>query len=92
MNLKGGVVITNPIPKKYQLDYDAIMGTIETAVKEAENLGIKGKKSTPFLLEKIATLTDGKSLDANIKLVLNNAALAAKIACSYTKLTSKQPI
>jgi len=86
MNLNGGVVIANPIPEKYQLDYNSIMNTIEMAVTEAESLGVKGKESTPFLLEKIATLTDGKSLDSNIQLVLNNAALAAKIACSYSNI------
>jgi len=87
MKLKGGVVITNPIPEKYQMDYDSIMNTIEAAVKEADNLGVKGKESTPFLLEKIAALTDGKSLESNIKLVLNNAELAAKIACDYVSIT-----
>jgi pseudouridylate synthase len=87
MNLKGGVVITNPIPEKYQMDYDSIMNTIEAAVKEADKLGIKGKESTPFLLEKIAALTGGKSLESNIKLVLNNAELAAKIACDYMAIT-----
>lgn len=86
MNLNGGVVIANPIPEKYQLDYNSIMSTIEMAVKEADTLDIKGKESTPFLLEKIAALTDGKSLDANIELVLNNAALAAQIACCYSNI------
>ncbi|NQW36505.1 MAG: pseudouridine-5'-phosphate glycosidase [Flavobacteriales bacterium] len=86
MKLQGGVVITNPIPEKYQMDYDSIMNTIKAAVKEADKLGIKGKESTPFLLEKIAALTGGKSLESNIKLVLNNAELAAKIACDYTSI------
>jgi len=84
LKLKGGVVITNPVPETYQMDYDVIMKTIDDALLEADKLGIKGKESTPFLLEKIANLTQGKSLETNIKLVLNNATLAAKIACSMS--------
>jgi len=80
LNLNGGVVIANPVPEIYQMDYDLITKTIDTALLEAHKLGIKGKESTPFLLEKIANLTKGESLETNIKLVLNNAALAAKIA------------
>jgi len=80
LNLNGGVVIANPVPEIYQMDYDLITKTIDAALLEAKKLGIKGKESTPFLLEKIAHLTKGKSLETNIKLVLNNAALAAKIA------------
>jgi len=80
MNLKGGVVVANPIPTTYQLDYDAITKTINKAVLEAERMGIKGKENTPFLLAKVKELTEGKSLEANIHLVYNNAKLAAKIA------------
>jgi len=80
LKLKGGVVVTNPVPKVYQMDYDVIMKTIDNALLEADKLGIKGKESTPFLLAKIADLTQGESLETNIKLVLNNAALAAQIA------------
>jgi len=83
LKLKGGVVIANPVPKAYQMGYDLIMKTIDDALLEAHKLGIKGKECTPFLLEKIAVLTRGKSLETNIKLVLNNAALAAKVACSF---------
>jgi pseudouridylate synthase len=80
LKLKGGVVIANPVPEAYQMDYNLINKTIESALLEADKLGIKGKESTPFLLEKIANLTQGESLETNIKLVLNNATLAAKIA------------
>jgi len=80
LNLNGGVVIANPVPKAYQMNYNQITKTIDEALLEADKLGIKGKESTPFLLEKIVSLTRGKSLETNIKLVLNNAALAAKIA------------
>jgi len=80
LKLKGGVVVTNPVPEAFQMDYTLIKKTIGTALLEANKLGIKGKDSTPFLLKKIADLTHGRSLETNIKLVLNNAALAAKIA------------
>ena len=80
MGLNGGVVIANPIPVEYSMDYDEISKSIEEAVKEAETNGIKGKESTPFLLAKIKEITKGKSLEANIQLVYNNAKLASEIA------------
>ena len=80
MGLNGGVVIANPIPVEYSMDYDEISKSIEEAVKEAEAKGIKGKESTPFLLAKIKEITKGKSLEANIQLVYNNAKLASEIA------------
>lgn len=78
--LDGGVVIANPIPKEFSLDTEMIDKEIEKALKEADKLGIKGKKVTPFLLSKIKDLTKGTSLAANIELVYNNARLGAKIA------------
>ncbi len=87
MHLKGGVVIANPIPEEHQLDHDVITNTINDAIIEAEINKIKGKESTPFLLSKVKELTEGKSLDANIQLVYNNAKLASKIAVEYCKLT-----
>ncbi len=84
MNLKGGVVIANPVPTAHQLDYNIITKTIEKAILEAEMNKIKGKENTPFLLAKIKELTEGKSLDANIQLIYNNAKLAAEIACEIT--------
>ncbi|MGL5979033.1 MAG: pseudouridine-5'-phosphate glycosidase [Erysipelotrichaceae bacterium] len=83
--LQGGMLVTNPIPEAYAMDYDYISTNIEAAVKEAESLGIRGKNSTPFLLDKIQKLTAGKSLDANIQLVFNNAKLAAEIAVALAK-------
>lgn len=80
MELSGGAVIVNPIPEEYSMDEELINSVIENAVKEAEELGIKGKATTPFLLAKIKEITEGKSLDANIQLVYNNAKLAAQIA------------
>ncbi|NUU99738.1 pseudouridine-5'-phosphate glycosidase [Marinitoga sp. 1154] len=80
LDLKGGAVIANPIPEKYQMDYEIITKAIDNAIKEAEKLGIKGKETTPFLLSKVKEITGGKSLESNIQLVYNNAKLAAQIA------------
>ncbi len=80
MNLKGGVVIANPIPTEFQLDYNSINEIIHSAILESEDNGIKGKEITPFLLDKVKELSYGKSLEANVQLVYNNAKLAAQIA------------
>jgi len=86
LDLKGGVVIANPIPKDKALDFDLMTKAITTAINEQQKLGIKGKESTPYLLAKVKELTQGKSLASNIELVLNNARLASKIAIAYTKI------
>lgn len=86
LGLKGGMVIANPVPEEFQMDYDVINAAIDKALKEADEEGIKGKETTPFLLAKIKDITGGDSLETNIKLVYNNAELAAKIACEYSKL------
>jgi len=86
LGLDGGVVITNPIPEEFSMDRKIIDKTILEALKEADEKEIKGKDITPFLLDKIQKLTSGKSLEANIKLVFNNAKLASKIAIEYSKL------
>lgn len=80
MGLNGGVVIANPIPSSYSLDPNIISHEIELALSSAKSEGIKGKEMTPYLLSKIKSLTDGVSLEANIKLVFNNAKVAAQIA------------
>ena len=77
-----GMMIANPIPDEYSMDEAEISAVIADAVAEAERLGIKGKEITPYLLDRIQRLTKGRSLEANIALVLNNAALAAKIAAA----------
>ena len=84
LDLQGGVVIANPIPEAWQLDAARMEQTIQVAVMEAENLGIRGKKITPFLLAKIEQLSGGDSLKSNIQLVLNNARLGAEIARELT--------
>jgi pseudouridine-5'-phosphate glycosidase len=85
MDLDGGVVIANPIPENAEVEFSFINKAIERALKSANNTGIKGKAITPFLLAKIEELTKGKSLAANIQLVLNNAKLAAQIAVELAK-------
>ncbi|MBE9490475.1 MAG: pseudouridine-5'-phosphate glycosidase [Bacteroidetes bacterium] len=80
LNLKGGVIVANPIPKEKQLDFDIMQSAIDKALIEEATLGIKGKESTPFLLGKVKELTKGLSLDANIELIYNNAKLATQIA------------
>lgn len=86
LNIEGGVVIANPVPKEHELPKSYIDGIIEEAVKEAETQGINGKDSTPFLLGKIVEKSEGKSLNTNIKLVENNAVLGAKIAVAFNTL------
>jgi pseudouridine-5'-phosphate glycosidase len=86
VNLKGGVVIANPIPEEFAMDFDTITNAINNAVAEAEEKGIKGKDSTPFLLAKVKDITKGKSLESNIQLVFNNAKLASQIAKDYCEL------
>ena len=80
MDLKGGMLVTNPIPEAYSMDPDVINRAIDEAVAEANAQGIKGKQTTPFLLAKIKDITGGDSLASNIRLVYNNAALAAQVA------------
>lgn len=78
--LKGGMLIVNPIPQEFSMPEEVISAHIDRALQDAENRGVKGKDITPFLLDRIKTLTQGKSLEANIQLVLHNARLGAHIA------------
>ncbi|WP_184317508.1 pseudouridine-5'-phosphate glycosidase [Geobacillus subterraneus] len=80
LGLDGGIVVANPVPQEDELEESYITAIIEQALKEAEEKHITGKAVTPFLLDRVKTLTEGKSLKANIALVKNNAVLAAEIA------------
>ena len=80
LGMKGGMLVTNPIPEQYAMDKAVIDAAIDQAMKESREQGIHGKETTPFLLAKVVELTGGDSLESNIKLVLNNATLAAKTA------------
>ena len=82
MGLKGGMLVTNPIPEAYSMDPDVINRAIDDAVEEAKAKGIHGKQTTPFLLARIKDITGGDSLASNIRLVYNNAELAAKVAAA----------
>lgn len=80
LGLEGGILLTNPIPERDSMDEEKINSAIEKALLEAEEKGIHGKETTPFLLSKVLEVTEGKSLEANIALVKNNARLGAEVA------------
>lgn len=86
LDLKGGMVIANPIKDEDAMDHERISEAINDAIYEAEQLNIKGKAITPYLLGKVKELTKGDSLESNIKLVYNNAEVGSKIAVAYQKL------
>lgn len=80
MNIPGGQLVANPIPRAVEIPAGEMAPVIAQATRDADEMGITGKEVTPFLLKRIYDLTGGRSLDANIGLVLNNARLAAEIA------------
>lgn len=83
LGLSGGVVVSNPIPSEFSIEYDFISKVVDTALEEAEQKNINGIFLTPFLLERIHDLTEGRSLNSNIQLIYSNAKLASQIAISY---------
>lgn len=85
LGMQGGMLVTNPIPEEYAMDSKVIGKAIDEAIERMEKLGIKGKETTPYLLNEIQVITGGDSLVSNIKLVFNNAKLASKIACEMCK-------
>jgi pseudouridine-5'-phosphate glycosidase len=87
LGLDGGVVIANPIPDQHSMDAQLITDTINQALVDMKAQGVSGKASTPFLLARIAQVTQGKSLEANIQLVYNNAILGAKIAVELSNIS-----
>lgn len=89
LGMRGGMLVANPIPEQYSMDRAYIDDNINEALREADLLGISGKRLTPFLLDKIQKLTQGQSLAANIQLVYNNVRLACAIAAELCKLTNK---
>lgn len=84
--LKGGILLTNPIPEKYEMKKEVIDEAIGKALLEMNKRGIKGKECTPFLLKTVTELTGGESLKSNIELVLNNARVGAQVAIEYAKI------
>lgn len=84
LHLKGGVLIVNPIPEESSLEESYINHIIDQAILDSKKDGIEGKDVTPYLLKKIVEETQGKSLEANLALVYNNAKVGAKLAKAYT--------
>ena len=86
MALGGGMLVTNPIPEEFAMPSDVINKAIDLAIDECNAQGIHGKETTPFLLARVAELTGGDSLASNIRLVFNNAKVAAQTAVALAKL------
>ena len=86
LGFPGGMLVTNPIPEQYAMPLETINQAIDQAIGECAEKGIHGKETTPFLLARVAELTGGDSLASNIRLVYNNAKVAAQTAAAYTKL------
>ena len=86
MGLKGGMLVTNPIPEEYSMDPAVINKAIDQAIAECQAQGVHGKATTPFLLARVKDLTGGDSLGSNIQLGFNNARLAARTAAELVKL------
>jgi pseudouridine-5'-phosphate glycosidase len=82
----GGLLIANPIPQDHALEQAAIEERIAEAVAEAKAQGVAKKEATPFLLQRVVELTEGKSLEANVALIRNNAMLAAQAAAELARL------
>lgn len=87
LGLKGGILIANPIPEQYSLDFDEMEMVINQALKLADEKGIKGKETTPFLLANIKEITKGQSFASNLQLAYNNAKVASEIAVEFAKIS-----
>lgn len=85
MGLHGAALIANPVPVEYEIPFSVMEAHIQKALLAADKKGVKGKSITPFLLKYLAEETAGESLDSNIQLVKNNAALGAGIAVAFSK-------
>ncbi len=86
LGLRGGFVIGNPVPEEFEENKNRINAVIEQSLKELEAKGIRGKDTTPFLLDRVKELTGGFSLITNIELVYNNARVASRIAKEYSSM------
>lgn len=82
LGIPGGQLVVNPIPAEAEIPRAEMIPVVDAALAEAEAQGIAAKAVTPFLLDRIFALTEGRSLQANIALVLSNARLAARIAAA----------
>ena len=88
LGLKGGILVTNPIPEKYSMDKSYIDSMIDKAIQKAKEENVHGKDVTPYLLSYIVEETKGSSLEANMHLVYNNACLGAEIAVAYNAISA----
>jgi len=88
LEMRGGILVVNPIPEEYSLDHEIIDQVIEGAVQAAQEQGVSGKNITPFLLSEITKRTEGKSLEANLHLVYNNALVGGQIAAALEAISS----
>jgi pseudouridine-5'-phosphate glycosidase len=86
LGMPGAVLVVQPPPQELAMPIEAVDGAIEQALHEAGKRGLRGQVITPFLLERVAELTHGTSLQANLGLLRNNARLAAQIALQFQKL------
>jgi pseudouridine-5'-phosphate glycosidase len=86
LSMKGGMLVTNPIPKQFEMPREVIDDAIAVAVQDCDDQGISGKRISPFLLGRIVELTEGASLQANVALVENNARVASDIAIAAASM------
>ncbi len=86
LGLAGGMLIGNPVPEEFAMDFDEMSAIIDKALLSANADGVRGKNITPYLLAHIVEYTQGRSLATNIQLAYNNARVAARIAREYTAL------
>ena len=90
--MKGGVVVSNPVPESFAMPKEEIDGITEQALQEARDGGVSGKQVTPFLLSRIKELTAGRSLMTNIALVKHNAQVGAELAVAMRALPGLQAL
>ena len=90
LGIKGGIILACPVPEEYAMD-DAVIGAaILEAVSLAEEEGVHGKESTPYILGKVLEATGGSSLETNMRLVWNNCSVAADVALAYSKRAAER--
>lgn len=87
--MNSGVVLSTPVPDEAALPEGEVQGWITQALQEAANMGVRGKAITPFLLARVQTLSEGRSLVANQALVMNNARVGARLARALHELQNK---
>jgi pseudouridine-5'-phosphate glycosidase len=90
LGLTSGIVICNPPSTASSLSRELVESLIETALKSAEAAGIQGKAVTPYLLDRLARESGGKTLQTNIALLVNNARVAAQIAVAHSSLARRK--